>query len=186
MVIKAVAGVLVVAMGLVAGCGGPFNDRAHQIRPLVDLAAQRMLLADAVAADKRATGAPIEDPVREAAVIDAAAARGQQLGLDQAVVRLVVGDQIRASKAVQQGLMQRWSAGNATVPDVADTAQVRGTIDVLTEVLLVELDRSGSVREEPTCNETLNLARRSVERDRDMDQLHSDAFGLALASICRR
>lgn len=180
-----VVGVLVLVIGL-AGCGGPFNDRAHQIRPLVDLAAQRMLLADAIAADKRATGRPIEDPVREAAVIDAAAARGQELGIDPAVVRLVVADQIRASKAVQQGLMQRWSAGNAQVPDVVDTDEVRRTIDVLTDVLLVELGRSGPVRLEPTCDETLNLARRSVERDRDMDQLHSDAFGLALASICLR
>lgn len=43
-----------------------------------------------------------------------------------------------------------------------------------------------TIGEEPTCNDTVNLARRSVERDRDMDQLHSDALGLALASICRR
>lgn len=187
MVGRAIAGcVLAVTVGLVGGCGGPVDDRVQQVRPLVDVAAQRMLLADAVAADKRTTGAPIEDLAREKVVLDVATVRGQELGLDPALVRSVVGDQIRASKAVQHGLVQRWAAGAAAVPDRSDSVEIRRTLDVLTDTLLVELSRSGSVRDEPACRETVDLARRGVARDRDLDALHSEALATALMSICRR
>ncbi|TDV46053.1 chorismate mutase [Actinophytocola oryzae] len=50
--------------------------------PVVGLAAERVLLADKVAAAKFGTSTPVEDPVREQQVLDQAAALAAEAGID--------------------------------------------------------------------------------------------------------
>jgi len=71
---------------------------------LVDLATERILLADKVAAAKFGTTTPIEDPVREQQVLDKAAALAADAGMDPEETVDFFRAQIEMSKVVQQGL----------------------------------------------------------------------------------
>jgi cyclohexadienyl dehydratase len=68
---------------------------------LADLLARRMALMPAVAAWKRARGAPLEDPAREAEVLERAALRARDRGLDPDGVRELFRVQIELAKIVQ-------------------------------------------------------------------------------------
>jgi chorismate mutase len=81
----------------------PTADNAGHDEPLLaltDVAAQRVQLAVA----KWGTEAPINDPLREQAVLDAVAAKSTQLGINPVRTRAVFTDQIEANKAVRYGL----------------------------------------------------------------------------------
>jgi len=94
--------VTVAALVTVLGCSAavsPTADNAGQASPLMtlsDVAAQRVQLADTVAAAKWGTDAPIDDPVRENAVVDAVAAKSAQLGIDPKASATVLTDQLLA------------------------------------------------------------------------------------------
>ncbi len=107
---------------------------------LVDLAAQRVYIADAVASAKWGTDAPINDPVREKTVLDGAVTKSIQLAIDPVVSVQVFTDQIEANKAVQYALHSRWSAhpdhAPATRPDLG---RVRPVLDQITDGLLIQL-----------------------------------------------
>ncbi|WP_374205183.1 chorismate mutase [Streptomyces sp. TRM72054] len=55
---------------------------ANGLTPLTDLLADRLLIADKVAAAKYGTDRPIDDPAREQKILDDVAARAVGLGLD--------------------------------------------------------------------------------------------------------
>jgi chorismate mutase len=173
--------VCVLALTALTGCA-PAAD--WRVRPVVELATDRLLLADDVAADKRTTGAPVEDLAREAVVLDTAGARAGQLGLDPAVAWAVVGDQIRASKVVQNGLLREWEAGAPAPPDRADSAMLRHSLDQVTEGLLVALSRAGGALTGPDCRSSVEELRQEVARERVLDALHADALRLAVVSLC--
>lgn len=127
--------VTVCAPVTVLGCSAsmsPNPDTSSQAGPLVtmtDIAAQRVQLADTVAAAKWGTDSPINDPVREKAVLDAVAAKSAQLGIDPKAAQAVFTDQIEANKAVQYGLYSRWSAHPDQAPTTRpDLSQVRPTL----------------------------------------------------------
>lgn len=170
---------------VLTGCGASADERTVRLRPIVELAAQRILLADDVAADKHATGAPVEDLPREAVVLGAAAARARELGLDPEAARAVVGDQIRASKAVQTRLLHQWATGIPARPSRADLGTLRRSLDVLTDDLLIELNRSAGELTGPTCRASIERARRDVELEHGLGALHVDALGVAVGSLCR-
>lgn len=68
-VVSAMAGTL-----FAGGAPAVAADR-HTLVPLVDLAAQRVLVGDKVAAAKFGTDQPIDDPAREQQILDSVAAR---------------------------------------------------------------------------------------------------------------
>ncbi|MFD6725081.1 chorismate mutase, partial [Streptomyces sp. NPDC060131] len=76
----------------------PAPSAAYGLTPLTDLFAERLLIADKVAAAKYGTDRPIDDPAREQRILDDVAARAVGLGLDPAAVVAVFGDQIEANK----------------------------------------------------------------------------------------
>ncbi|MEU9750618.1 gamma subclass chorismate mutase AroQ [Streptomyces niveus] len=82
----------------------------RELTALTDLFAERLLVADKVAAAKYGTDRPIDDPARERKILDDVADRAVGLGLDPDVVVAVFGDQIEANKVVQRGLYARWDA----------------------------------------------------------------------------
>lgn len=158
----------------------------HSLLALADVAAQRVLLADTVAAAKWGTAAPINDSVREQVVLDAAAAKATQLGVDPAFVRTVFADQIEANKTVQYGLYSQWRAHPDQAPTTRpDLGQVRPILDRITDQLLVDLKTTAQVRTEPSCAGQLAETRHHVEHTRHLDPLHEDALIRALSSLCR-
>jgi chorismate mutase len=185
----AVAVVVSATLGLVA-CA---PEQATGTRSLngtlvvfVDLAAQRVQVADTVAASKWGTEVPITDRERERAVLASAATKSAQLGIDPAVSVQVFTDQIEASKAVQYALYSQWSAHPARAPSTRpDLAQVRPVLDRITDGLLAQLKATQELRADFSCAAQLASAQRHVEQMRTLDQLHGDALGRALASLCR-
>ncbi|WP_211282477.1 chorismate mutase, partial [Streptomyces hygroscopicus] len=88
------------AAAAVAAPGGPVRA---SLRPLVELSAERALVADEVAAAKWGTDSPIDDPAREREVLDAVARQAEELGADPVATARIFRDQIEASKVVQRG-----------------------------------------------------------------------------------
>lgn len=72
------------------------------VQHLVDLLGRRLSLMPAVAAYKRAHGLPIDDPQREALVLQKAVDDAAEAGLEPDSVRALFAEQITLAKAVQQ------------------------------------------------------------------------------------
>lgn len=88
---------LALALGLVS-CVGP--DKHVGILP--GLIVERLQWMDEVAMVKQAKGLPIEDEIREAAVLDAMEGLGREAGLPGGVVREFFVGQMEAAKALQR------------------------------------------------------------------------------------
>jgi chorismate mutase len=179
-------GGLVVPLGLTAAAAP--HEQASSGRAMValgDVAARRVEIGDTVAAAKWGTTQPIDDPAREKAVRDSAAAQAPSYGVAPAVAVSVFSDQIAANKVVQYGLFSRWTAH----PDVAprthpDLTQVRPALDRITRELLAQLQATRGLRVQRTCRPRLRAATLQVERDRTFDELHREALERSLVSAC--
>ncbi|MEV1078573.1 chorismate mutase [Streptomyces sp. NPDC050211] len=154
--------------------------------PLTDLFAERLLLADKVAAAKYGTDKPIDDPVREQQILDDVAARASGLGLDPAAVRAVFRDQIEANKLVQRGLYGRWDAHPeerpTERPDLA--TEVRPQLDRITTELLTALKDTQRLRTSPSCEPRLYLASTWSAYRHELDVLHLKGLQRAVPSVC--
>ncbi|WP_267463902.1 chorismate mutase [Actinokineospora iranica] len=153
---------------------------------LADVSAERVQIANLVAAAKFGTPAPIDDPAREQVVLDTAARRAAELGVDPALAVRVFRDQIEASKLVQRALHARWTAhpdeAPAERPDLE--TEVRPRLDRITEQILRHLRDTEPLRASPTCLRALVVGYRVVESARRLDHLQELALGRALLSIC--
>jgi cyclohexadienyl dehydratase len=98
-------------------------------------------LMPAVAAVKWISRTPIDDPAREAEVLQQVAARAIQLGLDVAAVRHLFMEQMRLSKELQQRLHDEWRRAGACAPckSPINITGLRAGIDTVNEGLLVAL-----------------------------------------------
>lgn len=160
----------------------PRPDRAA----LVDVVADRLATADVVAAVKWRSGAPVDDPVREAQVVDTAVTTGGRLGLDAARVTTVVRDQIEVGKAVQRTLIALWRTAPATAPTAPpDLTAVRPRITVLTDDLVTGLARDDAALRGPRCPADLAKAVIATTRRDHSDPLHAVALAAATRSLCR-
>ncbi|MFE6617207.1 chorismate mutase [Amycolatopsis sp. NPDC057786] len=155
---------------------------------LTDLAAQRVQIADKVAAAKFGTPSPIDDPVREQQILDSVAAKAPGLGLDAAGVVLFFRDQIEANKAVQRGLYARWTEDPGTRPPGRPDlgTEVRPVIDRLNAGLLSELAETRDARARRSCDARLAVTVRLTDARRGLDRLHSVALGESVRSACAR
>lgn len=155
--------------------------------PLTDLVIQRILVSDAVAASKFGTASPIEDPVREAQVLEQVRAQAEASGVNPDDAVAFFQDQITASKAVQKGLFARWTAHPEEAPTTRpDLGPIREQLDRLTTALLQELKDTQALREKPVaCTVQLALATGSGAVLTHLDTLHHQALGTATHSVCR-
>ncbi len=108
----------VMAILIAFAIGGINKDFAQgttdKLQSLVETSAHRLVLAREVALAKWDTRSPVEDPAREAAVINAAVKDGELRGLDPTWVSHFFRAQIEANKVVQYSLLSRWHrAGTA-------------------------------------------------------------------------
>ncbi|WP_372412216.1 chorismate mutase [Streptomyces luteireticuli] len=152
---------------------------------LVDLAAERLMTADQVAASKWISGKPIEDSAREEQVLEAMNAEAQRLHLDQAVVRQIFKDQIEANKLVQQGLHDRWKDYPQERPDSApDLDHIRDEINRANTAILTALQESQSILRTPLCPTLRDNSTDSLVHDQHLNNLHTQGLQRALSGMC--
>ncbi|MYW64137.1 chorismate mutase [Streptomyces sp. SID8379] len=170
--------------------GAPTAAAAHveprALTTVSSLAAERLALADKVAAAKYGTSTPIDDPARERQVLDDVAARSAGLGLDPAYAQAVFRDQIEANKVVQRGLYARWDAHPgerpAERPDLA--TEVRPALDRITGELLGALRDARAGRGTVGCAPVLVAVAGREARLQGFDALHRAGLARALPSVC--
>ena len=162
------------------------STTAHGLASLTDLFAQRLLLADKVAAAKYGTDTPIDDPAREEQILTDVRARAAGLGLDPDGVAAVFWDQIEANKLVQRGLHARWNANPGERPtERPDLAkEVRPALDRITTGLLAALRETERARAVPSCGPRLTAAAGWSASTHRLDALHLEGLGRALPSVC--
>lgn len=153
--------------------------------PFTRAAADRVLLADKVAAAKYGTPAPIDDPVREKAILEAVAAKSREWGIDPEASVRIFRDQIEANKVVQREWYRRWDSGQAEPPtERPDLGQIRPLIDKLNAVLLDEIRLTVDVRARPSCVTKQTRAYVAVVVEKRLDPMHATALARALTSLC--
>jgi chorismate mutase-like protein len=121
------------------------QDAAKQLAALID---ERLALATEVARYKWNTGAAIEDPPREQALLASLRERAAALGLSQNLVERFFMAQIEASKQLQSELHQRWRQEHRqNFSGIADLATaIRPGIDRVTGEMLEALGRLDASR----------------------------------------
>ncbi|MDC0765558.1 chorismate mutase [Streptomyces sp. HD] len=156
------------------------------LTPLTDLFAERLLVADKVAAAKYGTDKPIDDPVREQQILDDVGARAAGLGLDPQAVRAVFRDQIEANKLVQRGLYARWDAHPEERPTERPdlVKEVRPILDRITTQLLDTLKDTQRLRTSPSCEPRLYVAAARSAYGHQLDVLHLKGLQRAVPSVC--
>ncbi|BBC36215.1 putative chorismate mutase [Streptomyces graminofaciens] len=159
---------------------------AHSLTVLTDLFAERLLVADKVAAAKYGTDKPIDDPVREKQILDDVAARATGLGLDPDAVTAVFRDQIEANKLVQRGLYARWDAHPEERPTERPdlVKDVRPVLDRITTQLLDALVTTEAARAGASCEPRLRVAAVRSAYGHRLDGLHVEGLVRALPSVC--
>ncbi|WP_206797268.1 chorismate mutase [Amycolatopsis sp. MtRt-6] len=163
----------------------PASASSPTLWRLTDLAAQRVAIADQVAAAKYGTPSPIDDPAREQQIYDSVAARAPGLGLDPADAVRFFRAQIEANKLVQRGLYARWDAHPDQAPTTRpDLGQIRPVIDGLNTSLLTELAATTSVRAARSCPVRQLVTADVVDLRHRFDALHARALGEATSATC--
>lgn len=172
---------LAVAAAPVAGA-----DVLSPLHPLVDAAAQRLLTAEPVAASKYLTGGQIQDPQREAQVLDTVASAAEAQGADAAFVREVFRDQIDATVSLQYSLFGDWKVDPAAAPVTApDLAATRATIDALNQTMVGEIAHQWPELQSPSCRAELGASINEVAANRELDPLYRRALEYATHDYCR-
>lgn len=149
---------------------------------MMDLILERLMLADGVARSKWDSGKPIEDIPREAIILQKISKIGMDKGLDEKWIKLFFQNQIDANKYVQRGLHDLWKMkkmrDQIPAPDLA--SEIRPKIDRLNESILNLAVESTNTRSRSCCGSYI-----LKHKDRyKLDQLHHEAFDLALKNVC--
>jgi chorismate mutase len=157
-----------------------------RLGPLSDLVIRRLLVSDQVAASKFGTRTPIDDPVREQQELTVVRQAALAMGLDPAATVQFFQDQIIASKVVQRGLFQRWTAHPNLAPKGRPNLNaIRTQLDQITTGLLQQLKATQSFREKARpCTIALTLAHLSGQEGNHLDTVHRQALSAALQSTC--
>ncbi|WP_328606176.1 chorismate mutase [Amycolatopsis sp. NBC_00345] len=162
------------------------DNAAGRLGPLTELVVQRLQVSDQVAAAKFGTGKPIDDPVRERQELAEVRERAATLGIDPDRTVSFFQDQIAASKVVQRGLFDRWTAHPDEAPTTRpDLNEIRAELDQLTTSLLGQLVATDGVRRPGiTCRVEVTAAQLSAIVVDRLDALHRNALRVASRSVC--
>jgi chorismate mutase len=153
---------------------------------LVDAAAQRLEVAEPVAAFKWSAHLAIEDPGRVqqelAKLGDDAAAEH----VDPDYVTRVFGDQISATEALEYSRFADWKFDPARVPAAPpDLSASRSAIDALNNKILSQIALNWSLLDSPACARQLEDATSETIRARRFDNLYQRALSTATRSYCQ-
>ncbi|WP_369830405.1 chorismate mutase [Mycobacterium sp. E2327] len=162
------------------------GDAAGPLIGLVDAAAQRLQVAEPVAAFKWKTGGTIEDPGRVQQELAKLGAEASAARVDPNYVTRVFGDQINATEAIEYARFADWKLNPADAPGAApDLSESRSTIDGLNHTMLTAIVAGWDLLHSPGCATDLDAARSEVARARQLDGLYQQALSLATKSYCQ-
>ena len=163
----------------------PARADASALTELVDAAAQRLQIAEPVAAFKWNSHGAIEDPGRvqeELAKLSADAA-GEHI--DPTYVTRVFGDQINAAEAIEYQRFADWKLNPPGAPaGPPDLAASRSAIDGLNQTMLTQIAANWDLLRSPRCPGQLDAARHDVVQARQLDSLYQRALSTATQSYC--
>ncbi|WP_156690145.1 chorismate mutase [Mycobacterium sp. Marseille-P9652] len=161
-------------------------DAAGPLTALVDAAAQRLEVADPVAAVKWNTHGAIEDPARVRDELDRLAAAATADRLDPGYVTRIFGDQIDATEAIEYSRFADWKLDPAGVPATPpDLSASRAVIDGLNQTMLAQIGAHWDVLHSPVCAVELAASRTAVVEARRLDALYQRALASATRSYCQ-
>jgi chorismate mutase len=161
-------------------------DSTGPLAELVDAAAQRLSVAEPVAAVKWTTHGAIEDPDRvrqELASIGAAATADH---IDPGYVTQIFTEQIDATEAIEYSRFADWKLNPQDVPAAPpDLPASRSAIDSLNETMLAQIAANWDLLHSPACAAQLDAARSDVIDTRRLDGLYQQALSFATRSYCQ-
>jgi chorismate mutase len=161
-------------------------DPAAPLIELVDAAAQRLAVAEPVAAFKWRSHGSVEDPHRVQQELSKLGADATAEHIDPGYVTRAFGDQINATEAIEYSRFADWSLNPAGVPDAPpDLSASRSTIDGLNQTMLSQIVVNWDLLHSPACSEQLDAARSDVIRARQLDGLYQRALWSATRSYCQ-
>lgn len=125
---------------LLSACAA-LQSPSDPLADLLHLIDQRLAIGEAVARNKWNSGAPIEDPARERAIIDAIGTQAAAHYLEPAFAKDFFRAQIEASKIVQGARFAQWAAAAQPPFDDPPDLQrdIRPQLDRLTMAMLAAL-----------------------------------------------
>ncbi|CAJ1497330.1 chorismate mutase [[Mycobacterium] holstebronense] len=179
---------LTLAIGAVALLAAPPAARADStLADLVDAAAQRLQVADDVAAIKWQTGGAIEDPARVDQQLAKLATEAAGKDLDPDYVRRIFADQIAATEAAEHYRFSQWKLDPATAPSTApELVASRARIDGFNQVMLAQIGQRWGLLHSADCAGQLDEATRAVSEARQLDEFYRRALASATQDYCAR
>jgi chorismate mutase len=182
------AALLLTAAASGVGLGAGTAAAAPRTKPLetvAELSAQRVEVADQVAAAKYGTTSPIDDPAREAAVIADVERQATALGIDPVPVAKIFRDQIEASKVVQRALFAEWDADPSLAPTAKPSlATIRVELNTIDAALVQAIAAAEATLQAPSCDGQLTAVSVHARHQQNLDALHFVAMLRALPSVC--
>lgn len=177
-----------VVVGLAIVLASPATaDTASPLRALVDAAAQRLQIAEPVAAIKWNTRGAIEDQDRVQQELTEMAAEAAAEHIDSDYVTRIFGDQISATEGIEYSRFADWKLDPGAAPsEPADLSAARSAIDDLNQTMLTQVIANWDLLHSPACPAALDLARRGVIGARRLDALYQRALALATQSYCHQ
>jgi chorismate mutase len=162
------------------------GDGTSALTELVDAAAQRLQVAESVAAAKWSTHGAIEDPGRVEQELARVGAAADAQHIDPNYVTRVFGDQINATEAIEYSRFADWKLNPSNVPAGSpDLSTSRSAIDALNQTMLTQIVANWDLLHSPACASQLDAARRGVIWARQLDSLYQHALSLATTSYCQ-
>lgn len=162
-------------------------DSASPLTPLMDAAAQRLHVADPVAAYKWNTHGGIEDPARVQQELTRLGDEAVAEHIDRDYVTRVFGDQINATEAIEYSRFVDWKLHPGSAPaDAPDLSGSRSAIDGLNQTMLTQILASWDLLRSPQCAAQLDAARNDVSQTHQLDDLYRQALSAATQSYCQQ
>ncbi|OBF61693.1 chorismate mutase [Mycobacterium sp. 852002-51971_SCH5477799-a] len=161
-------------------------DSTSPLTALVDAAAQRLQVAEAVAAYKWNEHGAVADPARVQQELTKLGDEAVAEQVDRDYVIRVFGDQINATEAIEYSRFASWKLNPGGAPaDSPDLSVSRSTIDALNQVMLTQILANWALLLSPDCVAQLDAARGSVGQGRRLDDLYRRALSSATQSYCQ-
>jgi chorismate mutase len=161
-------------------------DPTGPLTALVDAAAQRLQVAEPVAAFKWNTHGAIEDPGRVQQELAKVGAEASAAHIDPNYVTRVFADQINATEAIEYGRFAGWKLNPAdALAAPPDLSASRSTIDGLNQTMLSQMVTNWDLLHSPACAPDLDNARAEVIRAGQLDGLYQQALSLVTESYCQ-
>ncbi|OBI92370.1 chorismate mutase [Mycobacterium asiaticum] len=156
---------------------------------LIDAVAERLQIAEPVAAYKWSTHTPIEDPARVEQELATLRADAEALQIDPDYpdyVATIFRDQVGATEAIEYSRFAQWKLDTAGAPPPPqDLSASRAQIDTLNTKILSQASLNWSLLRSPSCGFRLDEARTVVIRARRFDDLYQRALNAATRSYCQ-